>query len=125
MLMMSDVITHPPSTTLHHTPPQKSGSIGPYITTALSCYDGILSRLVEIKILVNWGMVHSKSYCTSIPLPLYCFGLRYRVNNSKLARSIPKFHILTYYLKHEQQCFIRYKVTLDLIKHALRMFREN
>ena len=24
----------------------------------LSCYDGILSRLVEIKILVNWGMVH-------------------------------------------------------------------
>jgi hypothetical protein len=25
---------------------------------ALSCYDGILCRLVEIKILVNWGMVH-------------------------------------------------------------------
>ena len=29
------------------------------ILCALSCYDGILSRLVEIKILVNWGMVHS------------------------------------------------------------------
>jgi hypothetical protein len=26
-----------------------------------SCYDGILSRLVEIKILVNWGMVHYNS----------------------------------------------------------------
>jgi hypothetical protein len=33
-----------------------------------------------------------------------------------------------YYLKHEQQCFIRYKdtrrswVSLGLIKHTLRMF---
>ena len=36
--------------------------------------------------------------------------------------------IFMYYLKHEQQCFIRYKhtrrnrVSLGLIKHALRMF---
>jgi myosin heavy subunit len=39
-----------------------------------------------------------------------------------------KFFFFMYYLKHEQQCFVRYKdtrrsrVSLGLIKHALRMF---
>jgi hypothetical protein len=59
-----------------------------------------------------------------------------RFNRAKTNCSLNNFlHIphddcntLMYYLKHEQQCFIRYKdtrrsrVSLGLIKHALRMF---
>ena len=43
----------------------------------------------------------------------YCFACAV---NTKLARpiklrSVPKFRILTYYLKNEQECFIRFKAT--------------
>jgi hypothetical protein len=47
-----------------------------------------LSRLVEFKILVNWGMVH----WMSVPVHLYFFVCAV---NTKLGRNVPKFRILT------------------------------
>ena len=59
---MSDVITHPPSTTLHHTPPhsttlhhtppQKSGSNGPYITTDIGTLTLVYSNKALLLFLI-------------------------------------------------------------------------